>query len=407
LKILQLCIRVPFPPSDGATIAMHSVSKSFYENGAQLKILSFNTNKNFVPEEKISREFRRHTGIETVEIDLSIKLLSAFLNLFRSDSYNISRFVSEEFNEKLKKILSEDTYDVVHLEGLYVTPYIKTIRSFSNAKIILRSHNVEFVIWERLAASAKNPFKKKYLHFLAKRLKKYELSLINTYDAIVPITSVDEKTLKSFGCNIPVKTLPLGADVNEYPFEAQTFSEFSVFHLGSMDWMPNLEAVNWFLETIYEKLVGQIPEIKIYFAGKDMPQQVKDKASRNLIVMDQIEDSKGFMKDKPVMIVPLLSGGGMRVKIIEGMNSGKAIVSTAIGAEGINYTDNKNILIADTPGSFISAILKLKNDAEFCKLIGDNARKLIEEEYDNKILGKALLNFYESLLKPQTSYVKL
>src|SRR6187549_3745440 len=99
------------------------------------------------------------------------------------------------------------------------------------------------------------------------------------------------------------------------------------------------------------------------------------------------------MKDKPVMIVPLLSGGGMRVKIIEGMASGKAIVSTSVGAEGINYTNNKNILIADTPESFISAILKLKNDKQFCKSIGDNARKLVEEEYDNNIIGKELLTF--------------
>ncbi|HKR04090.1 MAG TPA: glycosyltransferase family 4 protein [Bacteroidia bacterium] len=401
MKILQLCIRVPYPPSDGATIAMYNISKSFYENGSQLKILAFNTNKNFVPGEKISEEFRKHTGIETVEIDLSIKLLPAFLNLFTKKSFNISRFFSEKFNDRLKKILADGSYDIVHLEGLYVTPYIETIRKFSNAKIVLRSHNVEYIIWERLAASVKNSVKKKYLKFLAKRLKKYETGLLNKYDAIVPITSVDQNIFQSLGCNIPIRTSPLGVDVNEYPFEKKMPAEFSVFHLGSMDWMPNLEAVDWFLNHVYEKLTRQLPGIKICLAGKDMPGRIKEMAGRNLIVMDRIEDSKGFMKDKSVMIVPLLSGGGMRVKIIEGMASGKAIVSTTIGAEGINYTNNKNILIADTPDDFVAAIIKFKKDKEYCKSTGENARKLVENEYDNKVIGKELLNFYKKLiLKP-------
>ncbi|MEP7169047.1 MAG: glycosyltransferase family 4 protein [Bacteroidota bacterium] len=402
MKILQLCIRVPFPPSDGATIAMYNISKSFHENGSQLKILSFNTNKNFVPEEKISDEFRKQTGIETVNIHLGVKILPAFLNLFTNKSYNISRFISKEFNGKLKKILADDTYDIVHLEGLYVTPYIETIRKFSKVKIVLRSHNVEFIIWERLAASVKNPVKKKYIEFLAKRLKKYEIDMLNKYDAIVPITSVDQKIFESYGFKIPIKTFPLGVDVNEYPCETKMPQEFSVFHLGSMDWMPNLEAVDWFLKNVYGKLITLVPDIKIYLAGKDMPAEIKEMANKNLIVMDRIEDSKGFMKDKSVMIVPLLSGGGMRVKIIEGMASGKAIVSTAIGAEGINYTQQKNILIADSPDAFIAAIIKLRDEKDFYKSIGENARKLVENEYDNKIIGKELLNFYAKLLKPET-----
>jgi glycosyltransferase involved in cell wall biosynthesis len=165
-----------------------------------------------------------------------------------------------------------------------------------------------------------------------------------------------------------------------------------------MDWMPNLEAVDWFLQNVYDKLIKQIPDIKIYLAGKDMPQRIKQMANKNLIVMDRIEDSKGFMNDKGIMIVPLLSGGGMRVKIIEGMASGKAIVSTAIGAEGINYVNGKNILIADLPDDFIFSISGLKNDKNLFNSIGENARNLVEQQYDNKIIGKELLEFYQELI---------
>jgi glycosyltransferase involved in cell wall biosynthesis len=330
---------------------------------------------------------------------LSVKPLPAFVNLFKKDSYNISRFISDEFNKKLINILAAESYDIVQLEGLYVSPYLDTIRKYSKAKVVLRSHNVEFVIWERLASSTKNPLKKIYLKFLAKRLKRYEISLLNSFDAIVPITETDLESFKKLACRIPIKAAPLGVDINEYSHDEKQNSEFSIFHLGSMDWMPNLEAVDWFLKNVYKKLTDQVHDIKIYLAGKDMPERIKNMAGKNLIVMDRISDSKKFMADKSVMIVPLLSGGGMRVKIIEGMASAKPIVSTAIGAEGIHFTDNKNILIADSPDDFVSAILKLKNDKVFCKSIGENARKLVEDEYDNKIIGKELLLFYQSLLE--------
>lgn len=398
MRILQLCIRVPCPPNDGATIAMYNICRSLYESGAQVKILSFNTNKNYVAAEKIPKEFIDKTGLETVDLDLSIKPVHALLNLFKKDSYNISRFVSEEFNKKLERILSENSYDIIQLEGLYVTPYIETIKKNSKARIVLRSHNVEFVIWERMALSATNLLKKKYLQFLARRLKNYELNLINSYDAILPITEVDQKTMKLLGCTIPMLVTPIGVDADNYPFDEKQEVEFSIFHLGSMDWMPNLDAVDWFLNTVYEKLVKQISDIKIYLAGKDMPERIKQKANKNLIVVDKIEQSKKFMYDKPVMIVPLLSGGGMRVKIIEGMAEGRAIVSTTIGAEGINYTDQKNILIADTPDEFCSAIYQLKTQKDLCRMIGKAARELVEIEYDNNVIGKKLILFYKSLL---------
>lgn len=398
MKILQLCIRVPFPASDGATIAMYNITRSFIDNGSEVKVLSFNTNKNFIAEDRIPPEMKKLTGIETVNLDLTVRPLPAFLNMFKGDSYNISRFISAEFEQKLKNILSKNDYDVVHLEGLYVSPYVDLVRKLSKAKIVLRSHNVEYVIWERLASSATNPLKKKYLNFLARRLKKYELGMMNRFDAIVPITPVDEIILRKDGCTVPVKVIPLGVDTKTYPVNENVSMPFSIFHLGSMDWMPNLDAVNWFLCYVYEKLVAKSPDIKIILAGKDMPQQIKDMASENLIVLDRIQDAKQFMLDKHAMFVPLLSGGGMRVKIIEGMAAGKAIVSTSVGAEGINYTNGKNILIADSPGDFCDAVLKLKNDETLCKSLGSNARKLVEKEYDNKVLGTELLSFYNSLI---------
>lgn len=392
MNILQLCIRVPFLPNDGATIAMNNAAKALMAGGVSLKTLSFNTNKNFISPERIHPEIRQATSLETVPLDLSVRPMQAFFNLFTRESLHIIRFRSAEFEKLLIRTLKKNQYDVVWFEGLFMSPYLETVRKYSNARTVMRSHNVEFIIWERLTHSCRQPLKKWYLKLLAGRLKKYELQMLNRFDAMLPITPVDEAHYRKLGCTIPMLTFPIGVDAEEY-LSGDADTVFSVFHLGSMDWMPNLEAVDWFLKDVLPSLVTQAPDIKIFLAGKDMPERIFKLANKNLIISGKVENAKAFMHDKPVMLVPLLSGGGMRVKIIEGMAAGKAIVSTSVGAEGIEYTHGKNILIADTPQDFCNAILKLKADAQLRKTISSNARKLIEEKYDNLILGKKVIHF--------------
>lgn len=397
MKVLQVCLRVPFPPSDGGTIAMYNLGKSLLHAGADLKVLAFNTEKHFVDDHKISSEYKLATEIEAVYLNASVNIIDAFLNLFSKKSYNITRFVNKTFSGKLVDILRKNNYDVVQLESLFVTPYLKEIRANSKAKIVLRAHNMEYVVWQRLAKACKNPFKRAYLKMLANRLERYEQSLINEYDAIVVLTPEDKKLFEEKGCNLPIHIAPIGVDVENYKPDSAS-NEFSVFHLGSMNWMPNIEAVDWFLHNCWDQLKEKNPAIKLHIAGKEMPQRFKDKADKNLIVYDVIDDAKKFMSDKPVMIAPLLSGGGMRVKIIEGMAMGKGIISTTIGAEGINYTENANILIADTPQKFIDCIVQCKENPAIIDKIGRNARLLAENYFDNKKIGEKLFRFYKQII---------
>lgn len=396
MRILQLCIRVPFLPNDGATIAMHNAARALMDGGVSLKTLAFNTNKNFIPPEKINSDTLKAVALETVPLDLSVKPLQAFLNLFSGESLHVVRFRSVEFEKLLVRTLRHEPFDAVWFEGLFMSPYLETVRKHSKAKAIMRSHNVEFVIWERLAQSCRQPVKKWYLNLLAGRLKKYELKMLNRFDALLPITAVDEAHYRKLGCSLPMLTFPIGVHANDYP-SGNPGAGFSVFHLGSMDWMPNLEAVDWFLKEVYPCLLKCDPDIKIILAGKDMPERIFKLANKNLIVKGRVEKSGEFMHDKPVMMVPLLSGGGMRVKIIEGMAAGKAIVSTSVGAEGIEYTHGKDMLIADTAQDFCKAILQLKSDSQLINTIGMNARKLILEKYDNAVLGKKVIEFISSL----------
>ncbi|MCX6297226.1 MAG: glycosyltransferase, partial [Bacteroidetes bacterium] len=232
MKILQICSKIPFPPKDGGSIAMNILTSGLINAGNTVHVLAINTPKQFIKEEEIDENYKKLTSYRSVFIDTSINPLDAILNLFTSKSYNIVRFHSKVFEKVLVERLLSEEYDVIHLETLWVAPYVDVIRKNSKAKIVLRSQNVEFLIWERLAEDTLNPIKKIYLKILSKRLKKYELGMLNKYDAIATITELDSITFNSLGCSIPIIHIPFGIDLEKYKIDISSLEKPSVFHIG-------------------------------------------------------------------------------------------------------------------------------------------------------------------------------
>jgi polysaccharide biosynthesis protein PslH len=398
MNILQICSKVPFPPKDGGSIAMNILTEGLIANGNNVKVLAIQTPKHLIKDEDIDPAYRKRTSYESVFIDTDVKAKNAFLNLFSADSYNISRFWSKEFEAKLISILQKEMFDVVQLETLWVAPYVVTIRKYSKAKIVLRSQNVEYSVWERVAAASTNPVKKIYLNLLARRLKKYELGMINKYDAILPITEIDGDSFRKSGCTIPMLHVPFGLNAQEYKVSSLP-EKLDLFHIGAMDWLPNIQAMEWFLENVWDRLIEKFPDLKLYLAGRNMPKDLKGGDKRNVVIEGEVADAKQFIDRHAIMVSPLFSGGGMRIKIIEGMAMGKVVISTSIGIEGISAQHGKHLLLAANADEFVTVISKCLTDRNYCTELGKNARQLVEEKYDNNAICKRLSEFYKELLR--------
>lgn len=397
MKVLQLSHKPPYPPKDGGCLAIDNISQGLINAGVEIKILTIETDKHPFEKDRIPNEYLEKTGIKSVFVDTKLNVVDAFSNLVTQDSYNISRFFTPDFDHVLINELEENEYDIIHLESLFMTPYVSTIRMYSDARIVLRSHNLEYIIWERLSRQSGNVAKKTYLKLLAKQLKKYEKNILNQVDGIVPISNRDAKDFRKLGALQPIEIIPFGLDIAKYKPDENPHADLTLFHLGSMDWAPNLEGLDWFLESVWPVLNKKEPESVLYLAGRDMPERFFEMPLNNVVVVGEVEDAVKFIKSKSLMIVPLLSGGGIRVKIIEGMALGKVIISTSVGAEGINYTHKKDIWIADTAEEFSNAVGYFKNNPEKVIEFGNNARKLVEREYANDLIIKKLLSFYKRL----------
>ncbi len=443
MKILQLCKKFPYPLKDGESVAVTYLSKALHELGCELDLLAMNTTKHYINPDDIPTNYDHYDEIILSDLDNRIKAKDALLNLFTKDSYHVVRYISKDYTDKLMKLLTQKKYDIVQLETLYLAPYVPVIRTHSQARIAMRSHNVESEIWQRIAQNTSFGLKKWYVNLLANRLQKFELDHLNAYDMMVAITNRDLQQFRKMGCTIAGHATPIGLDMSKYNavlppppskrgdvnvklsqkgnVDEDSFSQSekspppegaggrntqttnqkskiknhqSLSFIGSLDWMPNLEGLTWFLENVWQKIIEKHPAITLHIAGRNTPDEWLKKEIPNVIIHGEVEDAREFITAHPIMIVPLLSGSGMRVKILESMALSRVTITTTLGLEGIDAEPDTEVLIADTAEDFVRQISFCMENADALPQIGARARAFIEAHFDNKKIAARLLEFY-------------
>jgi hypothetical protein len=393
---------MPNPPSDGGAQAIHNTTRGLLENNIDVNVIAINPSRNYINVEDLPVEYLKSTKFEAVYVNTDIKPLNLFLNFFKRDSYFVERFKSKKFEAMLIEVLSKNTYDIIQLEHLYLFLYLDLIKTYSKAKLVFRPQNIEYVIWKRYLNNIRNPFKKLFIKIATRRLERFEKRESGKIDGIIALTEDDANIFERFVKETPIVDIPMGFDfgnLERYDFHEQ-YKNFPIFyHLGSMDWLPNEEAMCWFVDEVLDLVIDKIPDVKIHIAGRNMQDYFYQKKSNNLIIEGEIKNPIEYQKNKAIMIVPLLSGSGIRAKIVEGIALGKTIITTTIGAQGIKYKEDENLLIADTPEEFAEQMLKCYQSIDFCKMIGNNARKLSNSKYHYISIAKEMTDFYSKLIE--------
>jgi glycosyltransferase involved in cell wall biosynthesis len=397
VKILILTHRIPFPQNGGYPIVVGNTINGLVEQGHDVSLVSLNDKKQsgrVVETDPLLEKIK----YRSYDIDTSITMFGAVLKLFSRHSVNIDRYFDAAFERLLGIEVRNNTYDIIQFEGLFVAPYLDVVRRNTSSKLIYRAHNIEHQVWQRLAMQKNDPIKRFFLKKIAARIKKYELLHLNSFDAIAVFTGQDKQTMEDYGANVNIEVIPVGIAMERYRPEPEKTEFPSLFFLGSLNWMPNREGIEWFLENFHNHLVNGELRVRFYVAGNDIPEQFDEyEVMGKIYIQGEVDDALEFVNSKSIMIVPLLSGGGMRVKIVEGMAMQKCIISTSLGAEGIQYTDGQDILIANTREEFFDAIKRCIADEDYCKTIGQNARRMIETQHDLHALSVRMGQFYQQV----------
>lgn len=383
---------------DGESIAVYYLSRALRDLGCTIDLLSMNTIKHFSDLDQMPDSYDHYRDIHTIEVDNRVKIIPAFLNLFSRKSYHISRFESKAFKTKLIELLEKEHYDTILLETLYLTPYVSTLRKYSRAKIIMRSHNLEYEIWERMLKNMTFNLGKIYLIYLVRKLKRYELKHLNDYDYLVTVTQRDLSNFVKLGFAKKGMVIPIGIDTDDYKaVEVEAGKATRISFIGSLDWMPNMEGISWFLSHVWDKYSEKLEGVELHVAGRNTPDSFRKNIRERMLIHGEVPDANAFISSCPVMIVPLFSGSGMRVKILEAMALERVVITTSLGLEGIQAKHKEQVLIANTANDFVEQLSFCRDNPEAVRIMGKKARRLIKNKYDNKINASRLQEALEKL----------
>lgn len=388
MKILLLTHRIPYPLRDGGAIAMHQSIEGYLSLGYEVSLLSMNTARHWVNTESLPALYSQLTLFETIYVNNTINPIAAFFNLFSNKSYHVDRFINKSFNETLKHILQNNTFNIIQFESLYTSPYLETVRQFSNAACVIRLHNIEHHIWQHLSEHESNFLKRKYLRLLTARLKQYEDRTLEAFDLRLSISPNEQVFLEEAGIG-PNYYLPFGVIIPEV-LQQPDYNALSCYHIGSMDWAPNLEGVQWFLNDVWEHVRPQLQQVHCYIAGKNMPPSMHKMENEQVHIIGEVDDFIQFSLSKNILVVPLQSGGGIRIKILEAMALGKTIITTAKGVEGIDCEHKQHLLIANTPEEWTNALLSCFKNQQWAKSLGQNAQAWVTHHYNRERLFSEL-----------------
>ena len=390
LNLLFLSQLLPYPPDAGAKVRAYYTLRWLAERHA-VTLVAFTRPDD--PPEALAHLQGFCRAVHTVPMVRSRLRdgLALADSLLRGQSFIIRRDRSAEMDALLRRLAREGAFDAVHADQLWMAQhalrYTLHVQTFSRSnvqRIVLDEHNACFQIFERLAQGEAHPLKRWLWRREARRLQAYEAEVCRRFDRVVTVTEEDRATLQGLaGDGSRFAAIPICVDTAEVAPVAPQGHGLNVLHLGTMFWPPNVEGVAWFLREVWPRVRQALPGATFSVVGKNPPAELAALAAgQGVELAGYVPDPQPWLARAGAFVVPLLSGGGMRVKIVEAWRWGLPIVSTSLGAEGIEYVDGEHLLIADDPASFAAAVLRLLQDPALNQRLRGSGRRWVEQHYD-------------------------
>ncbi len=395
MRILFLSNKPPFPKLDGGCVAIADMLSYYVSAGHAVDLITISTRKHPFDESNFPPPLLEKLNIEHIELDTSINPFEAFAYLFKSGSYNVARFLDQRMVDLINSKLKNTAYAIIHFDSLYTLPYLEGIKAQTSAPCIYRAHNIEHRIWQEKAEEGSSGLKRTYLKKLSKDLEAYENKELIKPDAIVAITPNDAQYFVESGFPGMVHIHPVGL---EFASSSTKWNRTPrLFHIGAMDWEPNMHGIKWFLDEVWDSFAANEDAMELHLAGKSLASDV-GVAYKGVHNHGEVKDATGFIDAYEIMVVPLFSGSGLRIKIIEAMALGKLVISTSIGIRGIQAQPEEHLLVADDASSFQEKIRWTMANPDEAARIAEQGKKLAIQFYERNAVYQRYTAFVDKLM---------
>ncbi len=400
-KILIVTNRVPYPLKDGGNIARNAMIEGYHSAGWQVFLLSMNTSRHYIPHDHLDKLFTQLYRFQWVDVDNRLRwpqILSNFV--FSRQPEHAVRFYSNEFRRTLVDALTTFKPDVVQVESVYLSTYLPEIRKHSAAVTVLRLHNIEYQIWQGLIKK-QGILKKMYFSSLTERIRNFERAAWRQYDLLLPITEKDANLVNRLEPVRHMVVAPFSVDFTKIKKPAQK-ERWVGYHIGAMDWIANRDGIRWFLNNAWPGIHKAVPSFEFYFAGRKMPREFTDMSIDGVHCLDEVPNAEEFISDKKILIVPLWSGGGIRVKILEAMAAGKIVITTRVGIKGIEAQTGEHYLLARNAEDFATCVKWCFDNKVAAEQMAQKASMLIQEKYEQRTVMNKVLQEIDTILQMET-----
>ena len=315
------------------------------------------------------------------------------LHLPSAAPYAVSKFTDPKVQQSVRKSLQERRYDVA------VCDFLSASRNFPDSSpvpLLLFQHNVESSLWQRMAGGETDPIRKLSYRIEAGKMARYEKDALRKFDHVIAVSDHDRTQMLAMDSTCPISVVPTGVDTSKYQRVASAAGNPPVVvFTGSMDWEPNVDAVEYFCREVWPNVLAEFPTARFEIVGRNPSARVQRLASDTVVVTGTVPSVSDHLRDANVVVVPLRIGGGTRLKIFEAMAMGKAMVSTSIGAEGLDVQHGRDLMLADNAQSFSTGILYLLRDPALRRRYEDAAAKLAAQ-YDWSHIARRFAEVLES-----------
>jgi polysaccharide biosynthesis protein PslH len=401
MRILVISHNIPYPLTNGASLCVYNIFKKLAAKH-DIYLLSFKQGiGNAENEAPVKDIFKEIFLIDEVKESSTIRCLKN--KMLWSSGFLMKKqhpALYHKYKNKLRTLISSKKIDVVHCVTLYaaelaydVNECIKVLHIIDSTTLELERKNIlrtEIKWYSRL---------NNQLWYY--RIRNYERKMIGTYDLTITVGEKDYEVLKWLSPNANIEFIPNGVDTNFYhPLPEEKKIKPALIFTGNMSFAPNVDAVMYFYNDIFPLVRSKIPDIQLYIVGTSPTDMIKRLSEdNNVIVTGYVDDIRKYIARADVIICPLRIGCGIKNKILEAMSMEKCVVSTSIGAEGINVKNFENILISDNPAEFADMVVKGTCDSKLRERIAKNAKELIQKKYTWDICSDNYARLYEGLIK--------
>lgn len=305
---------------------------------------------------------------------------------------------SQAMEDAIRRVTAAHEFDIVHIEPSYSALYREALSQREHARVVLGFHNIEFQLFSDMVRVEHSPAGRLRAYLHSALLRRWEPRYAANFDRCITCSEDDRQLLLGANPRLSVEVIPNGVDTQEYRPLPEENDRPTVLFIGSMNYAPCADGAVLFCEQMLPTIQQRIPDVDVWIVGRNPLPHVEKLARDNVHVTGWVDDIMPFYRRSTVCIVPLRAGGGTRLKVLEAMALGRAMVSTSVGCAGIDVVDGEHIFIADDTQDFAQKTVQLLSDAQLRAKMVSNARKMAVEKYDWGVLAGDLMQIYRELL---------